>query len=1048
MMSRSMNASMLNASTSLKDSRHQERLLQKEREYREAWEGQYLELEEQLTRKEEEVRSLTANLNRLQEDFNYNLGLIAERDAELEKYDKAFNAISSGVNEKDKEMAVMKLQVTTLQEKLQAEQNAHAEDSERFRQRLETLTADLAKQRSDHEREMRKKQETFDNFKMETRRQVMLKSEELDGRRKEELLKFEEESRLLRREIADLCGQRELLQSSLRAREAQIGELEARVSSLCGECEEGREAVGVAREEGRRLAVLLSDSESRVRTLEREREESEEEKRSLKARLQGTTKHCEALESMWQDAQRELNTLRAQRDALGREVERWKERHVEDLERAQEKSRAFEREIEKIQLEAQEQRKMLTRESEDKVLAVAEQHARREEAVSEEHAKRLKDAAAVHEESVSRLILERDRREEEMRRRFEEERKNREKEAACLSEELGSLKETLQDERQRHRATAHALEAERIEARAEALRTADLVGRVEGEARSLPGVKREAESLRTEVAGLEERLEASEAEKRLAAQREAEAKEEAAAAGMRYETHIAELKAEVARLKALSALPPPSTTSPPALTAPAQQSQALAAPLFPGDMGPARLLTPPSFSPSLIGGKGETEKEDKTAGEGKGIPRIIAPPSSSSPRGEVDLGGPASSSLVQVDMRRMLEDTKRQVAVLAAERASLLQTLQQQQQQQSSGQTGGGDDGSAVEREQERDKQNKNSLSMLTAEVQRLQSERSQLMEISNRLKAEVDEQKRQVASLVLKDQQRDREKEREREQMNKLPVQGHETVPPVRSSLYVQMAAQPRTLPFSSTQQTQHWPLTAAPRGPSGARANLPGERAGFSPPKQASCASHTVSAARAREGRLSVNSPPREGPVKIRALPPVGGAGRGSGGTDEAEKGKQLCSMWPSLEDVDNGGDGTERRSIREKLAAARSALESFSLSPPARAGGVPERDRQMLACLGGEGPGASGSAALGGGGPARGGVVSLSPATAALRRSGEDTAEKIRAIQERRRDLLANRSERLQLLHTGGIGEAGGEPLGGVGESRPSRTFSPPTRRNPWR
>ncbi|XP_053424239.1 coiled-coil domain-containing protein 57 isoform X2 [Nycticebus coucang] len=172
-------------------------------------------LDELLARKEEEWRALQAHrtrlqeaalqdthsqledtqrkLQRLREDFVYNLQVLEERDLELERYDAAF-AQSRGRDEaRQAEVSELKIEVAKLKQALTQAARRTEELQQQHQHRLQELCLELERVHSDKNGEINHHREQYENLKWRLERKL----EELDGelalQRQELLLEFESE---------------------------------------------------------------------------------------------------------------------------------------------------------------------------------------------------------------------------------------------------------------------------------------------------------------------------------------------------------------------------------------------------------------------------------------------------------------------------------------------------------------------------------------------------------------------------------------------------------------------------------------------------------------------------------------------------------------------------------------------------------------------------------------------------------------------------------------------------------------------------------------
>ena len=102
-------------------------VLQKEKEWREAFQLRVKTLEESVVLKEKELKQEKLRFLKLKEDFEYNLKLLIERDEELEKYDAVIARVKEAEHVKTAEVSELFVKIDELKIKLENEQKAKEE---------------------------------------------------------------------------------------------------------------------------------------------------------------------------------------------------------------------------------------------------------------------------------------------------------------------------------------------------------------------------------------------------------------------------------------------------------------------------------------------------------------------------------------------------------------------------------------------------------------------------------------------------------------------------------------------------------------------------------------------------------------------------------------------------------------------------------------------------------------------------------------------------------------------------------------------------------
>ncbi|KAL1779105.1 hypothetical protein HispidOSU_011518 [Sigmodon hispidus] len=173
------------------------------------------ELSELLARKEEEWRALQAQraqlqetalrstqkrleetqgkLQRLQEDFVYNLQVLEERDRELERYDVEFTQARRQEEARQAEASELKIEVAKLKQALARETRRVEELQHQHQLMLQEHHLELERVHSDKKSEIDHQQEQYENLKWKLERKLRELDGELALQRQELLLEFESE---------------------------------------------------------------------------------------------------------------------------------------------------------------------------------------------------------------------------------------------------------------------------------------------------------------------------------------------------------------------------------------------------------------------------------------------------------------------------------------------------------------------------------------------------------------------------------------------------------------------------------------------------------------------------------------------------------------------------------------------------------------------------------------------------------------------------------------------------------------------------------------
>lgn len=107
---------------------------QKEKEWKEAQELRIKSLETALAEKEKQLHSERIRFRKLKEDFVYNLKLVEERDAELERYDSLFSELKNIDSVRTAEVSELKIKLDDLKSKLEQEEKAQEDLKKHYQQ--------------------------------------------------------------------------------------------------------------------------------------------------------------------------------------------------------------------------------------------------------------------------------------------------------------------------------------------------------------------------------------------------------------------------------------------------------------------------------------------------------------------------------------------------------------------------------------------------------------------------------------------------------------------------------------------------------------------------------------------------------------------------------------------------------------------------------------------------------------------------------------------------------------------------------------------------
>ncbi|XP_040606146.1 coiled-coil domain-containing protein 57 isoform X2 [Mesocricetus auratus] len=170
-----------------------ELLAQKEEEWRalQAHRARLQETALQTTRKH--LEETQGKLQRLQEDFVYNLQVLEERDRELERYDAEFTQARRREEAQQAEASELKIEVAKLKQALTRETRRVEELQRQHQLMLQEHHLELERIHSDKKSEVDHQQEQYENLKWKLERKLRELDGELALQRQELLQEFESE---------------------------------------------------------------------------------------------------------------------------------------------------------------------------------------------------------------------------------------------------------------------------------------------------------------------------------------------------------------------------------------------------------------------------------------------------------------------------------------------------------------------------------------------------------------------------------------------------------------------------------------------------------------------------------------------------------------------------------------------------------------------------------------------------------------------------------------------------------------------------------------
>eukprot|EP00943_MAST-04B_sp_MAST-4B-sp1_P005424 g5424.t1 len=279
-------------------------IAQKERELHDINDYRVNTLEEELRRREKSESKLRTKFAKLKEDFSYNLKLIEDRDAELDRYEANFESLKGVIRGKDKELNELKTQINDLQSIVTTERSRSKSNESNFEQKIKEVTDKLEKTRWEKDDNSRKNHEVVEAMKRDHAKMLREKDDQIVKQRNdmnvshdEIMRKREEEFKRKENEWNDL---RIDLEKSLQTTKMDLNNAQNQLVNKCRDNDSLK--VDVADMDRARKQALreLEDQKAstieQVSNLEQEKQQLAQVKQSLLDEYEG--KMGELLESL------------------------------------------------------------------------------------------------------------------------------------------------------------------------------------------------------------------------------------------------------------------------------------------------------------------------------------------------------------------------------------------------------------------------------------------------------------------------------------------------------------------------------------------------------------------------------------------------------------------------------------------------------------------------------------------------------------------------------------------------------------------------------
>ncbi|KAL8592659.1 hypothetical protein ACOMHN_037599 [Nucella lapillus] len=171
---------------------------QKEKEWKEISEKRLQALEATLLQKDEQLAQQAGMLQKLKEDFKYNLKLLEERDQELERYDISFTDLKAQLSMRTAEVSELQIRLDDVRKAQEREERARDDLHANYQQRLKEKQTEIEAFKDTKNGELQKERSEFESLRRTLQRQLADVQTELFKQRQE--LEMEYDNDLKKRE--------------------------------------------------------------------------------------------------------------------------------------------------------------------------------------------------------------------------------------------------------------------------------------------------------------------------------------------------------------------------------------------------------------------------------------------------------------------------------------------------------------------------------------------------------------------------------------------------------------------------------------------------------------------------------------------------------------------------------------------------------------------------------------------------------------------------------------------------------------------------------
>ncbi|KAI9998479.1 hypothetical protein PInf_002867 [Phytophthora infestans] len=233
-------------------------ILEKEKELHDINEYRIRTLEALLRDKETAATAAKQKLSKLQEDFKYNLKLLEGRDEELALYDANFASLKNVLRDREAELSENRAREAELQAELQRMKQRTGEQEAHYQQKLKDAKAQLEGARWKFDDELRRQEDATGTLRRNIERQLREKDEDIENQRRELTVTFDDVMRQRETEFKRAIDE---LQGNLR-------ELELKNKAMTRDTDAQRARAEELKTKNENLQVMLQENDKELKSLE------------------------------------------------------------------------------------------------------------------------------------------------------------------------------------------------------------------------------------------------------------------------------------------------------------------------------------------------------------------------------------------------------------------------------------------------------------------------------------------------------------------------------------------------------------------------------------------------------------------------------------------------------------------------------------------------------------------------------------------------------------------------------------------------------------